>query len=253
MPFQNRIVHPGPKQKTVLDPSGSVLIPPEEWVFLKAGNGPLTRSVKSRCFTWQVQVKKGKRTISKGIWADKDHVEAAQKELERKRATPQYQRQRAAELKRKERKHAEYVDDFYQATLDFLAFHPAHRQTAEHLAQSVTDLATPVGSGTVGRTTRIPVHKRVEAAVIAWLRHQTTGYDQMHIIRKKGSRREVRRMLAQKSMAMLAQYRTGETIDSTCPLQQALMMEHNRTPLAEEDRNTPNPSDSHISLNRHDK
>ena len=236
MPSQNRIVHPGPKQNSVIDPNGQVLIPPQEWVFLKAGNGPLTRNVKRRCITWQVQIKRGKRTISKGIWADRDHVEAATNELERKRATPEYQRQRVADLKRKERKHAEYVDDFYQATIDFLAFHPAHRQTAEHLAQQVTSLATPIGSGTVARTTRIPLPKRVEAAVIAWLRHQTTGYDHMHIIRKKGSRREVRRMLAQKSQAMLAQYRTGETIASTCPLQQVLAQKEKK----QAETSTPN-------------
>lgn len=248
MPLQNRIVQPGPKQKTVIDTSGNVLIPPQEWVFLKAGNGPLTRSVKSRCITWQVQVKKGKRTISKGIWAEKGHVEAAKKELERKRATPEYQRQRVAQLKRKERKHAEYVEDFYQATLDFLAFHPTHRQTAERLAKSVTDLATPVGSGTVARTTRIPVHKRVEAAVIAWLRHQTTGYDQMHIIRKKGSRREVRRMLAQKSQAMLTRYRTGETLDNTCPLQQALAAEDQLSRLKEEEKRQQTQANSQVEL-----
>ena len=222
MPFQHLIVQPGPKLNTVFDPNGEVLTPPQGWVFLKAGNGPLTRSVKSRCITWQVQIKKGKRTISRGIWAEKGHVEAATEELDRKRSTPEYQQKRATDLKRKERKHAEYVDNFYQEVLDFLAFHPAYRQTAERLAQEVTNLATPVGSGTVARTTRIPVDKRAEAAVIAWLRHQTTGYDQMHIIRKKGNRREVRQMLARKSKAMLTQYRTGEAIDSTCPLQKAL-------------------------------
>jgi hypothetical protein len=50
----------------------------------------------------------------------------------------------------------------------------------------VTDHATPVGSGTVARTKRIPVEQRAEAAVIAWMRHQTTGYDGMVIPRIKG-------------------------------------------------------------------
>ena len=40
--------------------------------------------------------------------------------------------------------------------------------------------------------------RRVKAAVIAWMRHQTTGYDDMVIPRVKGNRREVRRMLAQR-------------------------------------------------------
>jgi hypothetical protein len=63
----------------------------------------------------------------------------------------------------------------------------------------VTDHATPVGSGTVARTKRILVEKRAEAAVIAWIRQQTTGYDGMAIPRVKGKRREVRRMLARRS------------------------------------------------------
>ena len=52
---------------------------------------------------------------------------------------------------------------------------------------------------TVTRTKRIPVEQRAEAAVIAWMRHQTTGYDGMVIPRVKGKRREIRRMLARRS------------------------------------------------------
>jgi hypothetical protein len=52
-----------------------------------------------------------------------------------------------------------------------------HADLANQMAWAVTDHATPVGSGTVARTKRIPVEQRAEAAVIAWMRHQTTGYD----------------------------------------------------------------------------
>jgi hypothetical protein len=82
----------------------------------------------------------------------------------------------------------------------------------------VTDHATPVGSGTVARTKRIPVEQRVEAAVIAWMRHQTTSYDGMAIPRIRGKRREVRRVLAQKSKELLARYRQGEPASENCPL-----------------------------------
>ena len=61
----------------------------------------------------------------------------------------------------------------------------------------------------MGRPRRIPVGRRAEAAVIAWMRHQTTGYDGMVIPRVKGKRREVRRMLAQRSQELLARYRRG--------------------------------------------
>ncbi len=93
---------------------------------------------------------------------------------------------------------------------------------ADQLARAVVDHATPVGSGTVARTKRIPIEQRAEAAVIAWLRHQTTAYDSMKIPRIKGKRREVRRMLAQRSQELLGRYRCGESVGDDCPLMEAL-------------------------------
>jgi hypothetical protein len=81
----------------------------------------------------------------------------------------------------------------------------------------------PVGSGTVARTQRIPIERRAEAAVIAWMRHQTTAYDHMKIPREKGARREVRRMLAGRSRELLERYRRGGGESrSSCPLKRAL-------------------------------
>jgi GNAT superfamily N-acetyltransferase len=74
---------------------------------------------------------------------------------------------------------------------------------------------------TAGRK-RIPVEQRAEAAVIAWMRHKTTGYDGMVIPRVRGKRREVRRMLARRSHDLLERYRRGEPIPETCPLRKAL-------------------------------
>ena len=90
------------------------------------------------------------------------------------------------------------------------------------MADAVTRHATPVGSGTVARTQRIPIEKRAESAVIAWLRHQTTAYDNMKIARVKGKRCEVRRMLAERSRLLLEKYRNGHADDHSCPLHQAL-------------------------------
>jgi len=72
----------------------------------------------------------------------------------------------------------------------------------------------------VARTQRIPIERRAESAVIAWLRHQTTAYDSMKIPRIKGKRREVRRMLAEQSRRLLEKYRAGHAADPTCPLRQ---------------------------------
>jgi hypothetical protein len=74
----------------------------------------------------------------------------------------------------------------------------------------------------VARTKRIPVEQRAEAAVIAWMRHETTAYESMAIPRVKGKRREVRRMLARRSKELLSRYRRGEPASDDCPLRQAL-------------------------------
>src|SRR5262249_5485485 len=98
----------------------------------------------------------------------------------------------------------------------------SHSNLAQQLARAVTEHATPVGSGTVARTKRIPVEQRAEAAVIAWMRHQTTAYDSMRIPRVKGQRREVRRMLARHSKELVNRYRQGDVATATCPIPQAL-------------------------------
>lgn len=54
------------------------------------------------------------------------------------------------------------------------------------------------------------------------MRHQTTAYDSMPIPRVNGKRREVRRMLAQRSKELLARYRRGELNWEECPLVKAL-------------------------------
>jgi len=106
--------------------------------------------------------------------------------------------------------------------LAFLNFASCYASLAEQLADAVTQHATPVGSGTVARTQRIPIERRAESAVIAWLRHATTAYDNMKIPRIKGKRREVRRMLAEQSRRLLEAYRAGHAVDQSCPLRQTL-------------------------------
>jgi hypothetical protein len=69
----------------------------------------------------------------------------------------------------------------------------------------------------------IPLEERAALAVIAWMRHQTTGYDNLKIARVKGERRAIRKSLAQQSSALLANYREGVMMDPRlCPLQRAM-------------------------------
>jgi hypothetical protein len=189
---------------------------------LPPGDAGLTRRVKAAGPTWTVQEKKGRRIFSKGVWASKDTILAMRTGLEEERSTEAYAKRKVADSNRREKKQSEYVEDFGSAVLDFLNFSSRYDVLAKKLSTAVTLHATPVGSGTVARTERIPIEKRAESAVIAWMRHQTTAYDNLTIPRVKGERREVRRMLADQSRQLLDDYRRGHTVNAAlCPLQKA--------------------------------
>ena len=213
---------PGPTPDSVKANDGSIHTVPTGWILLPPGDAGLTRRVKAAGEFWSVQEKKGRRTFSKGIWAPAETITRIRADLEAERATPAYAKKQAAAAARREQEQATYVDDFLSAVLSYLDFHPTHEQIARQMAQAITAHATPVGSGTVARTKRIPLEQRAEAAVIAWMRHQTTAYDEMVIPRVKGKRREVRRMLARRSKELLNEYRSDSTPPSDCPLHRAL-------------------------------
>lgn len=213
---------PGPTPNTVKSADGKVLTVPNGWVLLPPGDAALTRRVKAAGDHWVVQEKKGRKLFSRGVWAPAATIERIQAELEAERSTESFAKRKEADAKRREKAQEVYVEDFTGAVVSFLAFHPNHADLAQRLAKAVADHATPVGSGTVARTKRIPVEQRAEAAVIAWMRHQTTAYDSMKVPRVKGKRREVRRMLAQRSKELLARYRRGELNGEECPLRQAI-------------------------------
>ncbi len=219
---QAQTFSPGPAPDSVRAADGRIIRAPADWALIAPGDAALTRRVKAAGDHWVVAEKKGRRVFSRGVWAPAAtifHVRAA---LEVERATESFAKKRASSARRRQQVQATYVEDFTAAVVSFLNFHPDYATLAQRMAGLVSDRATPVGSGTVARTQRIPVERRAEAAVIAWLRHQTTGYDSMVIPRVKGQRREVRRLLARRSQELLARYRRGEALSPGCPLQQAL-------------------------------
>jgi hypothetical protein len=219
---EGRIFLPGPTPNTVRAANGTILSVPEGWALLPPGDAGLTRRVKAAGDHWVVQEKVGLRTFSRGIWAPAATIERLRAGLDAERSTDAYSKRQEAATRRREKTQERYVEDFHGAVLAFLAFDAKYADIADRLARAVTEHATPVGSGTVARTQRIPVEQRAEAAVIAWMRHQTTGYEGMVIPRVKGKRREVRRMLARRSQELLERYRRGEPVGEDCPLRQAL-------------------------------
>ncbi len=221
-PTKSNVYSPGPQDRTVRNSGGMVQSVPDSWSFLIPGDAALTRRVKQAGDHWIVQEIHRNKVFTRGLWAPTETIERIQRDLESERSTESYAKRRAASTRRRENQQAEYVEDFLGAVVAFLRFHPLHSDLATKLAKAVTEHATPVGSGTVARTKTIPVEQRAEAAVIAWMRHQTTAYDSMKIPRVKGERREVRRMLAQRSRELLEAYRAGKPASSNCPLRQAL-------------------------------
>jgi hypothetical protein len=216
------IFTPGPTSKTVRSADGKILTAPKDWVLLPPGDAALTRRVKAAGDHWVVQEKKGRKIFSRGVWASAATIERICAELEAERSTESFAKKKEADARRRGKAQAEYVEDFFGAVVSFLGFHGNYADLAQQMARAVTDHATPVGSGTVARTKRIPVEQRAEAAVIAWMRHHTTGYDSLAIPRIKGKRREVRRLLARRSEELLERFRRGEMVTDDCPLRKAL-------------------------------
>lgn len=204
---ESLVLAPTPDPRVFVAPDGRRLSPPSTWACLPPGDAGLTRRVKAAGPSWAVIENKGRKKFSKGLWAPAETIAAQRAALEVERSTESYAKKRAADTSRRERTQADYVVEFGREVHAFLRFSPSWQSHATKLARLVAEHATPVGSGTVARTQQIPVAERAEAAVIAWMRHQTTAYDSMKIERVAGRRREVRRELAQISRSLLDLHR----------------------------------------------
>ncbi len=231
--FESLVLAPTPDPKVFLAPDGTRRSPPPGWVCLPPGDAVFTRRVKLAGPSWAVLEKKGRKVFSKGLWAPRENVETVRAALEAERGTEAYAQRRQSDLARRERTQTEYVASFEREVLDFLDFSAQWLELGRVMARKVAQHATPVGSGTVARTKRISIAERAEAAVIAWMRHQTTAYDQLAIPRVKGARREVRRELARLSRNVLDLHRRDVPHGiAQCPLCAAIVasVERERRP-----------------------
>jgi hypothetical protein len=221
MKQKNRVVKPG-LNGTLIGEKGEKLTPPNGWAFLPAGDAGITRKVTAKGVFWRVQVQMGRRVISKGIWASAETITMAKQEVEALRSTEAYQKKLNSARQRRLKKQSEYEKEFCLEVRIFLAFAPKYQDLEQEMAAAITVHAVPVGSGTVARTAMIPLEERAAKAVIAWMRHQTTAYESMRIPREKSKRREVRRMLASRSVELLKAYREGLETSPSCPLKKVL-------------------------------
>lgn len=217
-----RLVSPGSNASHVINEYGVAEKPPKGWAFLPAGDAAVTRKVTKHGVYWKVQFKKGKRTYSKGVWAPEEIIGTSLKEVQEMRSSPDYASKKESAAKTRAKKQASYTIEFQKAVSKYLNFHARYAYLEDKMAILVTQHAIPVGSGTVARTAMIPIEERASRAVIAWMRHKTTDYDNMRIARIKGERRTVRKRLAQQSIHILSMYRKGIAIDAKCMLRKAL-------------------------------
>jgi hypothetical protein len=202
----NSAFTPGPTPNTARAANGEVLTVPAGWILLPPGDAALTRRVKEAGDHFVVQEKRGQKVFAQGVWAPAATIERIRAGLEAERSTEGHTNKKEADARRREQAQAEYVEDFHGAVLKFLAFHPNHADLADRLARAVTDHATPVGSGTVARTKRIPIERRAKAAVIAWMRHETTkAIRDLLRIRQFDFRWMLRRRIEESSMAWMVQ------------------------------------------------
>jgi len=174
----------------VIDAQGKFHQVPATWELLPPGDPLYTRRVKAAGEHWCVQEKVGRKTFSKGIWAPAQTIAEVKIKADAERSTAAYANRLEKQSQRRDAEQSKYVEDFVSEVRAFLQFDPMYTAWEAKLAQAVAEHATPVGSGTVARTKRIPIEQRAESAVIAWMRHQTTAYDSMKIPRQKGARRE---------------------------------------------------------------
>ncbi len=94
MPYETRIVSPGPTGRSVRTGDGETLQVPAGWELLPPGDATLTRRVKAAGPTWTIQEKKGRKVFSLGVWAPADRIARFRSELESERSTVAYVKRR---------------------------------------------------------------------------------------------------------------------------------------------------------------
>jgi hypothetical protein len=223
MPTQTRTFLITKSDSRLKDKAGKVFSVPAGWQKLPAGDASITRKLKSLGPSWTVQEKKGRKSFSHGVWAEKEHIEAAKSLVEAQRADPKHQKKLSQAKVRREEKEVVFGTNFQQEIIKFLNFDKKYQVLVEKLAMLVKEHAVPVGSGTVARSSSVTLDDKAALAVMAWMRHQTSAYDSTSVPRIKGARRELRRKIARQSERILAKYRSGDEIDLIlCPLYKAL-------------------------------
>lgn len=220
------VVAPGPEADTFLF-EGRVLRPPEGWARLPPGDAMATRRVKAAGPSWTVKARRGRRLISKGVWAPQSHIDDVLKEVEAYRESDAFERQRASAERAREAREALRGESLRDAVRRHLAFHPRHASFEARVVEATLrwEAARPQKKAPKVPATAAGWAREAERVVTAWMRHQTTGYDRLRLPRghARAKRREARRKLEEQGQRLLNPYRLDQPVaPESCPLQRAL-------------------------------
>ncbi|MCJ8273766.1 MAG: DUF2293 domain-containing protein, partial [Psychrosphaera sp.] len=119
MPTETRTFLVTKSDRSLKDKAGKIFSVPAGWENLPAGDASVTRKLKSLTPTWTVQEKKGRKSFSHGVWAAKEHIEAAKALVEAQRADPKHQKKLTQAKARREEKEGLFGEDFQQAIIQF--------------------------------------------------------------------------------------------------------------------------------------
>lgn len=153
---------------------------PEKWDLLESGDPLITRRVKARGKYWEYYHELKTKAYNKklGIFAPINIIEEERGKISSERRTKEYEQRLQRSQKSREKKETKYRKEFAEACFQFLNFVPDQKDLAWQIAWGAASVATNVGSGRVGRTKKLPLEKKAELAVRAFIRHNFTNYDE---------------------------------------------------------------------------
>ena len=148
---------------------------PVGWVFDPPGDVFVTREVKKGTYRVLLKRRKG-YTATLGVFCPEANLAGAEKRWDE---TAEYRAwQRAIGQSLRERAEERYRAELEEAIIDLLGFRLQHAAMAREIARGAVAQATPVGSGRVGRTRRLPLSQRAEFAARTFICHRHTDCEE---------------------------------------------------------------------------
>ena len=118
-----------------------------------------------------------KLNVTLGILAPRINIEKAGQLAEESKQRRERVRERSC--KQREKTNLKHVEELKHAIIEYLDFDPKYSELADSIAQEATETSAELGSGRVGRTSKLTMKEKARLAARATLRHSYTGYDEM--------------------------------------------------------------------------